>query len=66
MSGRTMTPGGLIKITVQVTEGQLTELDERTGDFGSRSDLVRRYVDLGLERDRRADASAIEPVEAAI
>jgi len=58
MTERATTDGGLLKITIQVTPAQLQELDSRTGPHGSRSDLVRRYVDQGLERDRRVERAA--------
>lgn len=58
-----MTKGGLIKITVQVTQEQLEGMDARVGSR-ERSILVRRYIDRGLEHDRRVDRIA-EAVEVA-
>ena len=68
MERRAVTSGGLIKTTVQLTEDQIRRLDEATPPHGSRSDLVRRYVEQGLDRDRRLArvADALEPVEVAV
>lgn len=68
MERRAVTSRGLVKITIQVTEDQLRRLDDATPPHGSRSDLVRRYVDQGLDRDQRIArvAEAMEPLAAAV
>lgn len=68
MERRAVTSGGLVKTTVQLTEEQLRRLDAATPPHGSRSDLVRRYVDQGLARDARIArvADAMEPEAAAV
>lgn len=52
---RAVTTGGLVKTTIQLTPEQMRRLDERTGTFGSRADLIRRYVERGLDQDEKAE-----------
>jgi len=65
---RATTSGGLVKITIQVTQEQLARLDDLTPPHGSRADLIRRYVAQGLDRDQRLAriADALEPEAAAV
>ena len=65
---RATTSGGLVKITIQVTQEQLGRLDDLTPPHGSRADLIRRYVAQGLDRDQRLArvAEALEPAEMAV